>query len=144
MKGEFIMEKIIPIFHSLSKSMRDIHKASSMDISTVQSTILYEISLLTKPSMQTVADAVGMDITTFSRQIRTLEKRGLVLKTPFEGDRRIYLVTLTNQGKQMVDSINKSIADKMESVLVSMNDFERDTVLRSLQVLEDKLKEIKM
>lgn len=138
------MAKIIPIFHSLSKSMLDIHKASCMDISTVQSTILYNISLLTKPSMQTVADAVGMDITTFSRQFRTLEKKGFVSKTPFAGDRRIYIVSLTDQGKQMVYTINGGIAGKMESVFLSMNDFERETVLRSLQVLADKLKETKM
>ena len=61
------MDKIIPIFHSLSKSMRGIHKSSCDVISIVQSSILYEISLLNKPSMQTVAEAVGMDITTFSR-----------------------------------------------------------------------------
>jgi len=65
------MDKIIPIFHSLSKSMRGIHKSSCDVISIVQSSILYEISLMNKPSMQMVAEAVGMDITTFSRQIGT-------------------------------------------------------------------------
>lgn len=134
------MDKIIPIFHSLSKSMRSIHKSSCDVISIVQSSILYEISLVTKPSMQAVAEAVGMDITTFSRQIATLEKKELVVRTPYEGDRRIYLLSLTGKGSDMARAINEVIATKMENALASMNDFERETVLRSMHVLEEKLR----
>lgn len=133
------MDKIIPIFHSLSKSMRGIHKSSCDVISIVQSSIVYEISLMNKPSMQMVAEAVDMDITTFSRQIGTLEKKGLVVRTPFDGDRRIYLLSLTGKGSDMVVAINGIIAAKMENALASMNDFERETVLRSMHVLEEKL-----
>ncbi|MEK5070178.1 MarR family winged helix-turn-helix transcriptional regulator [Sporosarcina sp. FSL K6-1508] len=133
------MDKIIPIFHSLSKSMRTIHKSSCATVSVVQSSILYEISLVTKPSMQAVAEAIGMDITTFSRQINTLEKKELVVRTPYEGDRRIYLLSLTEKGSKMMNSINEIIAAKMEMALASMNDFERETVLRSMYVLGEKL-----
>lgn len=134
------MDKIIHNFHSLSKSMRGIHKSSCDVISIVQSSILYEISLMNKPSMQTVAEAVGMDITTFSRQIGTLEKKELVARTPYEGDRRIYLLSLTGKGSEMVVAINGIITAKMENALASMNDFERETVLRSMHVLEEKLR----
>ncbi|NYF24701.1 MarR family winged helix-turn-helix transcriptional regulator [Sporosarcina sp. JAI121] len=134
------MDTIIPIFHSLSKSMRNIHKSSCDEVSVVQSSILYEISLIIKPSMQTVAEAVGMDITTFSRQIGTLEKKELLIRTPYEGDRRIYLLSLTSKGSAIVTSINEIIAAKMEGALASMNDFERETVLRSMYVLEEKLR----
>ncbi|MER2090346.1 MAG: MarR family transcriptional regulator [Sporosarcina sp.] len=134
------MDTIIPIFHSLSKSMRNIHKSSCDEVSVVQSSILYEISLIIKPSMQTVAEAVGMDITTFSRQIGTLEKKELLIRTPYEGDRRIYLLSLTSKGSAIVMSINEIIVAKMEGALASMNDFERETVLRSMYVLEEKLR----
>lgn len=135
------MDKIIPVFHSLSKSMRNIHKTSCTAISVVQSSILYEISILEKPSMQTVADAVSMDITTFSRQIGTLEKKEMLVRTPYTGDRRIYLLSLTSKGWGMVETINGEILNKMESALASMNDFERETVLRSMYVLEVKLRD---
>lgn len=120
--------------------MRNIHKSSCNVISVVQSSIVYEISLLAKPSMQTVAEAVGMDITTFSRQIGTLEKKELVVRTPYEGDRRIYLLSLTGKGSEMVRAINETISVKMDNALASMNDFERETVLRSMHVLEEKLR----
>ena len=40
----------------------------------------------------------------------------------------------------MVVAINGIIAAKMENALASMNDFERETVLRSMHVLEEKLR----
>ena len=40
----------------------------------------------------------------------------------------------------MVVSANEVIAAKMESALSTMNDFERETVLRSIQVLDEKLR----
>src|SRR4051794_18824880 len=115
---------MLPIFHSLSKNLRRIYKASSEDVSVVQSSIMYEIAVLSKPSMQTVAENVGMDITTFSRQVGTLEKKKLVMRTPYESDRRIYILTLTEAGERIVDSINAMIAAKIENALASMSDFE--------------------
>ena len=90
--------------------------------------------------MQTVADAVSMDITTFSRQIGTLEKKEMLVRTPYVGDRRIYLLSLTGKGWDMVETINGLIFNEMEKALASMNDFERETVLRSMHVLEVKLR----
>ena len=94
------MDKIVPIFHSLSKSMRGIHKSSCDGVSVVQSTILYEISFLNNPSMQMVAEAVGMDITTFSRQIGTLEKKGFVVRAPYGRGPENYIVSLTEKGSR--------------------------------------------
>lgn len=134
------MESIVPIFHSLSKNLRNIHKESSEEISVVQSSILYEISLLTNPSMQEVAEAVGMDITTFSRQIASLVKMKFVEKNPYEQDRRIHLLSLTERGEVTVESINVVIAAKMETAFTSMTHFERDIVIKSIHVLNEKLK----
>ena len=134
------MERIVSNFHSISKNLGEIHKGSCEEISVVQSSILYEISTLSKPSMQDVADAVGMDITSFSRQIGTLVKKNLVVRTTYEEDRRIYILSLTEDGEVTVESINIVISEKMEKAFASMNDFERDIVIRSMRVLEGKLK----
>ena len=96
-----------------------------------------------KPSMQLVADGIGMDITTFSRQISTLFKKELVERIPNEGDRRIYILSLTDKGRATMESINEQIFSKMKTALDSMNDFERDTVMRSMNVLDEKLQELK-
>ena len=134
------MERIIPIFHSLSKNMGKIHKTSCEEISVIQSSIMNEISLHQNPSMQTIADSLGIDITTFSRQIGTLEKISLVERTPYEEDRRSYILSITAEGKRLVSIINASIFAKMEEALISMNEFERDMVLKSIHIFDEKLK----
>ena len=129
-------------FQALTKNLNKIHKASCEGVTVVQSSILNEISLHNEPSMQTVADALGMDITTFSRQIGTLEKKNMIARTPNTSDRRIYLLSLTKTGHKLVQTINTNIATTMEESLSSMNDFERETVMRSMQLLNDRLKNI--
>ena len=57
------MGKSISTFHSLIKNLNKIHKASCEGVTVVQSSILYETSLHDDPSMQTIAEAIGMDIT---------------------------------------------------------------------------------
>lgn len=120
--------------------MRKIHKASCEDISVIQSSIMNEISYLQTPSMQTVAESLGMDITTFSRQIGTLEKKKLVERTPYEEDRRSYILSLTAEGERQVNIIDAAIFSQMDEALISMNEFERDMVLKSIQIFDEKLK----
>ncbi|MFD1928304.1 MarR family winged helix-turn-helix transcriptional regulator [Sporosarcina siberiensis] len=133
------MEEIIPIFYSLSKTLRKIDKSSCVEVSVIQSSILYELSLLNEPSMQILAEIVGMDITTFSRQINTLEKKGLIERNPSVEDRRIYRLSLSINGEEIVLAINKNISKSMAVVLTTMNEFERETVIRSLRVLSNRL-----
>jgi len=119
--------------------MGKIHKTSCEEISVIQNAIMNEILLLQNPSMQAVADSLGIDITTFSRQIGTLEKKMLVERTPYEEDRRSYILSLTAKGQKLVNLIDASIFAKMEEALTSMNEFERDMVLRSIQIFDEKL-----
>ena len=79
-EGEHTVERSFSIFYALTKNLNKIHKDSCEGVSVVQSSILYEISFSTNPSMQRVADALGMDITTFSRQIGTLEKKNMITR----------------------------------------------------------------
>ncbi|KXH81754.1 MarR family winged helix-turn-helix transcriptional regulator [Sporosarcina sp. HYO08] len=128
------------IFHDVLKSMQRIHRVSSGELSVVQSAILFEISRLHHPSMQEVAFAVDMDITTFSRQMGTLEKKGLVKKVPYENDRRISIVSLTEEGQKKSDQINQNILRQLEQMMGSMNEFEREIISRSLLAFEEKIR----
>jgi DNA-binding MarR family transcriptional regulator len=110
------------------------------DISLVQSHILHEISSQSSPSMQDVANALGMDITTFSRQAKTLVERDLVKKTPHPNDNRVNLLSLTAKGMATEQNINNEINKYLNSILSNLSDFERDTVIRSLLLLEETMR----
>ncbi|MFE7061059.1 MarR family winged helix-turn-helix transcriptional regulator [Sutcliffiella sp. NPDC057660] len=111
----------------------------NLDISMVQSHILYEIARKNLPSMQEVADTIGMDITTFSRQIQTLKKMELVEKSQSAVDKRVYHLSLTTKGKQVEEGINDQMKHYLENVFSHLNKKEQDEVIRSLRVLNEAM-----
>ncbi|MFC5602489.1 MarR family winged helix-turn-helix transcriptional regulator [Sporosarcina koreensis] len=137
------MENKRELFHVLTRRFglldRNCCSVGGIDISLVQSHILYEIDNQHSPSMQQIAETLAMDITTFSRQIQTLVKMGLVKKTPWSEDKRVSILSLTVEGKFAATTIDKSVNVYLEEVFSHMNDFERETVLRSLEILNDAM-----
>lgn len=103
----------------------------------VQSHILYEVRRLGNPSMQQVAEELGMDITTFSRQVKTLEKKGLVARQVSAEDRRVSLLGLTSAGSAVLAKIDRYMADRLDQIFSHMSVFEQETVTRSLELLND-------
>jgi DNA-binding MarR family transcriptional regulator len=118
---------------------RNCCEVGSLDITMVQSQILYEISKRQYAPMQEVADALGTDISTFSRQIQNMIKLDLVKKSPSEGDKRIYLLSLTEQGDKVAQEIQREMEAHLEEIFSHMNDFEKETVLRSMALLNQAM-----
>lgn len=108
-------------------------------VSMVQSHILFEVRRLKNPSMQQVADALGMDVTTFSRQVKTLVAKGLVFRQVSKDDRRVSLLTLTEVGADVLGRIDNYMAAHIDHIFSSMTHFEQETVIRSLGLLNDAL-----
>jgi DNA-binding MarR family transcriptional regulator len=111
----------------------------NVDISLIQSHILYEVDHREKPSMQEIAETLGVDVTTFSRQIQTLTKMDLLKKVQSSSDKRVYYLQLTTLGKAVAASIDTQMNQYLDDVFSNMNDFERDTVLRSIQLLNESM-----
>jgi DNA-binding MarR family transcriptional regulator len=106
-------------------------------VSPVQSHILFEVRRLGNPSMQQVADELGMDVTTFSRQVKSLEGKGLIERRVAPDDRRVSLLGLTGEGMRVVGQIDRYMATKIEQIFSFMTHFERETVIRSLGLLNE-------
>ncbi len=108
-------------------------------VSLVQCHILHEIRRLNNPSMQRVADQLGMDITTFSRQIKTMEKKGLILRQVSSNDRRVSLLGVSDSGMDVMERIDRHMIAKIEQIFSSMTPFERETISRSFSLLNEAL-----
>jgi len=138
-----MMENVRELFQVMTRRFGFLNKnccqIGGSDISLVQSHILYEISRQNKPSMQQVADTLGMDVTTFSRQIQTLIKMELVTKTPLPEDRRVYLLTLTTQGKFVAATIDEQMNQYLNEVFSNMSEFEREMVIKSIRLLNEAM-----
>ena len=101
----------------------------------VQSHILFEVRRSVAPSMQQVADELGVDITTFSRQVKSLEGKGLVERRISPEDRRVSLLALTAEGARVLKQIDIYMEAKIEQIFATMSEFERGTVIASLGLL---------
>lgn len=137
------MENIRELFQVMTRRFGLLNKnccsVGSTEISLVQSHILYEIQRQDNQSMQQIAETLGMDITTFSRQIQTLVKMELVKKTPLPEDRRVYILSLTAQGKFIAASIDAEMNRYLNEVFSHMSDFEKDMVIRSIKLLNQSM-----
>lgn len=111
----------------------------AIDISTVHSHIIYEIDKQHEPTMQQIAETLAIDVTTFSRQIQTLIKMELVTKSPSLSDKRYYVLALTTQGKFMASTIEASMNNYLDEIFSHMNEFEQETVLRSIKLLNNAM-----
>ncbi len=108
-------------------------------VSMPQGHILFEIRRKGNPSMQQVAEELGMDITTFSRQAKSLEGKGLIVRRVSPDDRRVSLLGLTPAGEEVMGRIDRYMADKIERIFSTMSSFEKESVIRSLQLLNSAL-----
>ncbi|WP_144939008.1 MarR family winged helix-turn-helix transcriptional regulator [Paenibacillus sp. 32O-W] len=137
------MENVRELFQIMTRRFGFMNKnccsAGGCDISLIQSHILYEIDRQHKPSMQQVAEALGTDITTFSRQVQSLIKIKLVKKTPDPDDRRVNLLSLTTEGKYVAASIDRQMNEYLNEIFSYMNNFEKETVIHSIKLLNEAM-----
>lgn len=108
-------------------------------ISMAQSHILFEVHRSPGSPMQRIAEELGMDVTTFSRQVKGLEGKGFVSRRASAEDRRVSLLELTPSGAVMLEKINRFMAKKIAAIFAQMSSFEQDTVTRSLGLLNQAL-----
>lgn len=137
------MENLRELFQVMTRRFGFLNKncctAGGIEISLVQSHILYEIDNQHNPSMQQISDTLGIDITTFSRQVQSLMKMNLVKKTPDAEDRRIHILSLTTEGKYVATTIDEQMNLFLNDVFSHMNDFEKETVIRSIKLLNSAM-----
>ncbi|MDF2681561.1 MAG: MarR family transcriptional regulator [Brevibacillus sp.] len=137
------MEDVRELFQIMTRRFGFLNKnccsVGGVNLSVVQSQILYEIDRQHKPSIQQVAEALGTDITTFSRQVQSLMKMNLVKKTPTPEDRRVFELSLTTEGTFVAATIDNQMNAYLNEIFSHMNDFERETVIRSVKLLNEAM-----
>lgn len=109
--------------------------SEGISVSVIHSHILYEVSRNHTPSMQLISESLGIDATTFSRQIQKLIQQGLLLKTPNPDDKRIFILSLTEEGNKLVKSIDEEMNEYIKDIFSNMSEFEAQTVINSMEIL---------
>lgn len=108
-------------------------------VSLVQAHILSEIRRQGAPSMQQVAEELGMDVTTFSRQAKSLELKGLINRQVSPDDRRVFRLGLSRSGQELMIRIDRFLSEKVGTVFSFLTPFEQKTVLAVFTLLNEEL-----
>ncbi len=87
-----------------------------------------------------LADHLGRDYTTVSRQVKRLEALGLAQKQPAARDKRISEVTLTEQGKALIDSIDDARQTLMNRIFADWPEEEIGELFRLVRKYADVVK----
>lgn len=103
----------------MNQPVRDeqILQAAGVQLDQILFPLLVAIGRRGPVGVVELADSLGRDYTTVSRQVKKLEAQGLALKQPNAKDRRISEVSLSETGQAMIDRISVARTRLMNQVL---------------------------
>jgi DNA-binding MarR family transcriptional regulator len=86
-----------------------------------------------------LADRVGRDYTTVSRQVAKLESLGLVARRQSKGDNRVREATITAKGRAMTDALDAARERLASTLLADWNKKDLQQLARLLRRFADDL-----
>jgi DNA-binding MarR family transcriptional regulator len=86
-----------------------------------------------------LADRVGRDHTTVSRQVAKLETLGLVARTASSADKRLRMSVVTSEGAAMIVALNAARERIANRVLAAWSDVELDELRQLLRRFADDI-----
>lgn len=110
---------LLDIISVMNQPVRDeqILQAAGVQLDQILFPLLVAIGRRGPVGIVELADSLGRDYTTVSRQVKKLEAQGLALKQPNAKDRRISEVSLSETGQAMIDRISVARTRLMNQVL---------------------------
>lgn len=88
-----------------------------------------------------LADRVGRDYTTVSRQVAKLETLGLILRQAGASDRRVRESVITAKGKVMTDRIDDARENMGRLIFASWDEDDVDHLVRLMRKFADAMKD---
>lgn len=128
--------------------VRDLGVLEKSDASCCGTTIaqchaIVEIGRGSQISLNELAELLGLDKSTMSRTINNLVEEGLVIREIHPEDRRYITIELTDKGKGVFKTIEKSMELYYQSIFKTIPEDKREQVLESLQLLTEAVKQNK-
>jgi len=84
-----------------------------------------------------LAQAIGADKSRIIADLDELQKRGLIRRQPDAADRRVRMLSLTEEGSRVRRAVQAAIRRREERVLAVLPPGDRESFLRSLQALSE-------
>jgi DNA-binding MarR family transcriptional regulator len=101
-------------------------------ITPVQSAAMITANNSSGMDQRTLARTIGFDTSTIAGVIDRLEARGLMRRSMSKLDARVRLVTLTNKGRELLETLMPSVNRAQERMLAPLSKAERKEFMRML------------
>ncbi|MBK5477540.1 winged helix-turn-helix transcriptional regulator [Pseudomonas fluorescens] len=88
-----------------------------------------------------LADRVGRDYTTVSRQVAKLESLGLILRQESAADRRVRESVITDKGKAMTDRVDEARERIGQSIFSTWDEGDFDNLVRLMRKFAEDIKD---
>jgi DNA-binding MarR family transcriptional regulator len=133
---------LIDIMTQLNRPQRDAFmiRAAGIRLDRALFPLLVGIERAGPVPLVELAEGVGRDYTTVSRQVTKLEELGLVVREPNSVDRRVRKVAITPDGKAMTKRIDAARARFARKVFAPWEPDEIDTFIRLMRKFADSFK----
>lgn len=124
-----ILTRIIVQFGAIIRSIASKHNLTFSQATTLLSIPYDGITI------SSLANQLGLDISTLSRNINNLERKKLVLKKADLNDARIILVTLSKEGVKMVKNFEDDLTNENFNILQHISLGHQQKLLNHLEKL---------
>ena len=136
---------LLTIVGTFNRPQRDelIIKKSKIQLENALFPLLVQIGRFGPIGVVELADRVGRDYTTVSRQLTKLEGNGLAKRQKNAKDKRINEVVITTEGKVMTDKIDTARAQIYDRVFQHWQEEDRVALTQLLQRFVSDFTELK-
>jgi len=118
---------------------QDLEEVLDIDIKFAHIPILCQIRTLRNPTMGELGDSSGFQLSSLTRITDKLVERGLVAREADASDRRVVRVSITDEGRQIVEKFEKARKKKVKSILMRLTSRERKDLIRVLQDIHKRI-----
>ncbi len=112
-----------------------LQEAQVHGVTPVQYAALQAIANAPGTDQRTLAATIGLDTSTIGGVIDRLETRGLVQRSPSPQDRRVRLLSLTDEGRALLRAAVPSMLQAQERILAPLPKRDQAEFMRMLRVL---------
>jgi DNA-binding MarR family transcriptional regulator len=133
---------LIDIVREMNRPQRDEQMVRNAGIALERALfpLLVGIERLGPIGVVELADGVGRDYTTVSRQVAKLESLGLVERQPGATDRRVRQAIVTARGKAMTDAVDLAREAAGRAIFASWNPDDVEVLIRLVRRFADDIK----
>lgn len=112
-----------------------LQETEAQGVTPVQFAALQTVANTPGIDQRTLARSIGFDTSTIAGVVDRLEARDLMQRGPSSDDRRVRLLTLTDEGQALLRAVIPSMLRTQDRILEPLRPREREEFMRMLRVL---------